>query len=224
MTKPANGWNDAPSQTATFDLPLDLAEGTLLYARARVLDPNGAVGLRESEHFAVADDATAPVIDDFSARLAGAPVTHLFIGEELYLELRARDGETEVKTVALELDRTDLFPGTLTATLVTGTTDLYRTGTLAVPAGMTTFIPITRQGDDRRLGRQRQRADDRIPDRARARPRSAAGALEGAVAGGAVAGGLRVDRVLAGRGAAAAASTRATSTSTSTATPSPADW
>ncbi|HET9765405.1 MAG TPA: Ig-like domain-containing protein, partial [Thermoanaerobaculia bacterium] len=142
VTRPANGWNDAPSRTATFDLPLDIAEGTRLYARARVLDPNGATGLRESEHFAVADDATPPVIDDFSARLAGAPVTHLFIGEEFYLELRARDGETKLKTVALELDRTDLFPGTLTATLVTGTTDLYRTGTLVVPAGMTSFIPI----------------------------------------------------------------------------------
>src|SRR4029079_12450167 len=40
VTKPANGWGDAPSQTATFDLPLDFAEGTRLYARARVLDSN----------------------------------------------------------------------------------------------------------------------------------------------------------------------------------------
>ncbi len=224
VTKPANGWNDAPSQTATFDLPLDLAEGTLLYARARVLDPNGAVGLRESEHFAVADDATAPVIDDFSARLAGAPVTHLFIGEEFYLELRARDGETKVKTVALELDRTDLFPGTLTATLVTGTTDLYRTGTLVVPAGMTTFIPIHAKATLADWGGNGIEQDDRIPDRARARPRSAAGALEGAVAGARC--GRRATRRPGPRRArrCCCGSTRATSTSTSTATRSPADW
>src|SRR5262249_22581326 len=90
-TRPAHGLGAAPSQPASFDLALDLPEGARLYVRARVLDASGAVGVRESEHFAVADDAAPPVVDDFTTRLAGAPVTHLFIGEEFYLEVRAHD-------------------------------------------------------------------------------------------------------------------------------------
>ncbi|MGH9362991.1 MAG: Ig-like domain-containing protein, partial [Thermoanaerobaculia bacterium] len=142
VTRPASGWNDAPSQTFTFTLPLDIAEGKQLYVRARVLDSNGAVGVRESERAPVADDAAPAVVDDFSARLDGAPVTHLFIGEEFYLEIKARDLETAVKELVLELDRTDLFPEALTATKVPGTTDLYRTATLVVPPGMSAALPV----------------------------------------------------------------------------------
>ena len=111
--KPDNGWDDAPSQAATFQLPLDIEEGTRLYVVARVQDTSqglGSTGERESEHFAIADDATPPVIDDFSVRLAGAPVTHLFIGEQFYFELRAHDAETAVGEVALELQCSELFP------------------------------------------------------------------------------------------------------------------
>src|SRR6185369_15361712 len=118
-------------------------EGTRLYVRARVLDPNGAAGVRESERFAVADDATPVVVDDFSARLAGAPVTSLFIGEDFVFEIKVHDGETAVKALTLTLDRNDLFPGSLTATLVPGTTDLYRTATLTVPSGFTSPIPVS---------------------------------------------------------------------------------
>jgi len=66
VQRPATGWNDAPSQTFTFSLPIDLAEGTPLYVRARVIDSNGSTGLKESGHFPVADDATPVVVDDFS--------------------------------------------------------------------------------------------------------------------------------------------------------------
>src|SRR6185369_7140723 len=143
ITRPSSGWNDAPSQTFTFALPLTIPEGTRLYVRARVLDPNGAAGVRESERFAVADDATPVVVDDFSARLAGAPVTSLFIGEDFVFEIKVHDGETAVKALTLTLDRSDLFPGSLTATLVPGTTDLYRTATLTVPSGFTSPIPVS---------------------------------------------------------------------------------
>jgi len=142
VTRPTGGWNAAPSETASFQIPLSLAEGTRLYFRARVIDPNGAVGITESERFAVADDNTPVVIDDFSVRLGGAPVTHLFIGEEFYLEVKAHDAETGISTVTLSLDRTDLFPQALTATLVPGTKDLYRSATLVVPAGMKDPIPV----------------------------------------------------------------------------------
>ncbi|MFL6203112.1 MAG: carboxypeptidase regulatory-like domain-containing protein, partial [Thermoanaerobaculia bacterium] len=143
VQRPATGWNDAPSQTFTFTLPIDIEEGTGLYARARVLDSNGSVGLKESDRLAVTDDAAPAEVDDFSARLAGAPVTHLFIGEEFYLEIKARDRETAIQSMVLELDRTDLFPGPISAAKVTGTTDLYRTGMLTVPPGMSSPIPIT---------------------------------------------------------------------------------
>ncbi len=143
VTRPAGGWSQAASQTAPFSLPLDIEEGTQLFVRARVIDSNGAVGSTESDRFAVADDAAPAEVEDFSAHLAGAPVTHLFIGEEFVLEVKARDQETAIKEVVLELDRTDLFPDALALTKVPGTPDIYRSATLTVPPGMSEPLPVT---------------------------------------------------------------------------------
>ncbi|HWM74328.1 MAG TPA: carboxypeptidase regulatory-like domain-containing protein, partial [Nocardioides sp.] len=142
VSRPAKGWYDASAQAFDLQLPITIAEGTVLFVRALVIDSDGAVGMVEGEHFAVADDDQAPVIDDFSVRLAGAPVTHLFIGEDFYIELKARDVETGIQEITLHLDRVDIFPQALTATLVPGTKDLYRTGTLTVPPGFTDPIPV----------------------------------------------------------------------------------
>jgi len=142
VMRPVKGWYDAASEAFDFQLPLTIPEGTVLFVRALVIDSDGAVGTVETARFTVNDDDQAPVIDDFSVRLAGAPVTHLFIGEEFYIELKARDVETAIQAITLRLDRTDLFPQALSAMLVAGTKDLYRTGTLTVPTGITGPVPI----------------------------------------------------------------------------------
>jgi hypothetical protein len=143
VTRPPGGWADLTSQTFTFTLPIDLPEGDVLTARARALDPDGAVGEAVSEAVAVADDATPPVVEELSARLAGAPVTTLFIGEEAWIEVRAFDGETAVRSLAATLDRTDLFPEPLTLTPVAGAPDVYRSQVLRMPAGITEPTPVT---------------------------------------------------------------------------------
>ena len=68
--------------------------------------------------------------------------TELGVSPEFPDEVEAAAAEAARDPVMPELDRTDLFPGPLSATKVTGTQDLYRTGTLTVPPGMSVPIPV----------------------------------------------------------------------------------
>ncbi|MFH1177056.1 MAG: Ig-like domain-containing protein, partial [Acidobacteriota bacterium] len=141
VRRPASGsWSDLAVQSFDVKLPLTLAEGTGLLARARATDSHGAAAPGESEWAVVADDAAAPVLSSLVARLAagGAARSHFTIGEELVLELRARDGETAVQAVAVSFDRPEVFPSPLAATLVRGSSDLYRTATRRVPVDVFT--------------------------------------------------------------------------------------
>src|SRR6185369_13308668 len=57
------------------------------------------------------------------------------IGQKLVLEFRARDAETAVDASTVVVTFDDVFPAT-PATLVAGTTDLYRTAELTVPSSI----------------------------------------------------------------------------------------
>jgi hypothetical protein len=145
VTRPASGlWADLAPQSFDFQLPLDVAEGAPLYLVARAIDSQGAAGSLESARHPVADDATPAHVEDLVAKLeGGGPETVFFLGERFYFELRASDDETAVDTVAVALDRTDLFPEPLAVTPVAGTPGLYRTSTLTVPVDLVTAeVPL----------------------------------------------------------------------------------
>ncbi|MEO1087923.1 MAG: hypothetical protein AAFY88_27125, partial [Acidobacteriota bacterium] len=115
-----------------FTIDIDTPEATPLYARAIVIDSQGAVAEAESDRFAVADDAAPPTIDSVVAKRGdGANELLFFIGEQLRIEFRARDAETAVDTLEVSFDRDDILGGPLTATRVSG--DLYRTPFVTVP-------------------------------------------------------------------------------------------
>ena len=73
------------------------------------------------------------------ARLSGSasPASQFFIGQKLVLEFRARDAETAVRTASIALSA--VFASPQAATLVGGTTNLYRTAELTVPATVPHF-------------------------------------------------------------------------------------
>ena len=78
----------------------------------------------------MADDQGDPVIEAIVVRSTadGEPRSLFYIGQELVIELTARDAETEIMAVEVSIDPTDIFPSPLTGNRVTG--NLYRTEAL----------------------------------------------------------------------------------------------
>ncbi len=136
VTRPPTGWLDLVPPDFDTSIPVSMAEGTSLFFRVKATDTLGAAATVESLRFAVAHDPNPPTIDSFVARAAGAssPATRFTIGQKFVVEFRARDAETAVQTVSLALS--DVFASPQAATLVAGTTNLYRTGELTVPTGL----------------------------------------------------------------------------------------
>jgi hypothetical protein len=134
LTRPAAGWPALPPPIFTATIPIATPDGTLLFFRVKATDVLGATATAESARFAVAHDPNAPVVDSLVARLSGAssPASQFFIGQKLVVEFRARDAETAVRATSLALSA--VFTSPQAATLVGGTTDLYRTAELTVPA------------------------------------------------------------------------------------------
>ncbi|HQQ77162.1 MAG TPA: Ig-like domain-containing protein, partial [Thermoanaerobaculia bacterium] len=134
LAKPAAGWAALPPPVFASAIPITTAEGTSLFFRVKATDSLGASVTAESLRFAVAHDPNAPSVDSFVARLSGSasPSSQFFIGQKFVLEFRARDSETALRTTSIALS--GVFPSPLLAALVGGTTNLYRTVELTVPA------------------------------------------------------------------------------------------
>ncbi|HTS02925.1 MAG TPA: Ig-like domain-containing protein, partial [Thermoanaerobaculia bacterium] len=134
VAKPPGGWTSLAPPVFASAIPLATPDGTLLFFRVRATDALGASATAESARFAVAHDANPPVVDSLVARLSGAssPSSLFYIGQKLVLEFRARDAETAVRTTSVALS--GVFSSPQAATLVGGTTNLYRTAELTVPA------------------------------------------------------------------------------------------
>lgn len=137
------GWHDAQAQSFSLALPLDAEPGTAVFGRVRAIDADGVAGIGDSPHLPVVADTTPPVIADLSLRLAGSPVQAAFIGEDVYFEVRASDAETGIHELAPQARPAGHLPGPLAATLVTGTTDLYRSGVFSVPETLTAPATVT---------------------------------------------------------------------------------
>ena len=136
VQRPASGsWADLPAPT--FDLAIAMAqpEGSELLFRAIAVDSAGSRVSVDSMHFSVVHDPNPPVVEGLVVRSSpgGTPGSLFHIGDVVSIEFRARDAETAVKTVSVSFDRSDIFPSPQPATVVPGTTNLYRTGTLTVP-------------------------------------------------------------------------------------------
>lgn len=128
---PSGSWADMSPLEYDLVIPLTAAEGTALIARATVTDSRGASGSADSISFLVVDDQAPPTIEGPVARKPGHPATSLYyIGETIVLELRARDTETAVSSVSLSFS--EHFAPQV-ATLIAGSTNLYRTPELVVP-------------------------------------------------------------------------------------------
>lgn len=128
---PSGSWTDLGPLEYDLVIPLTAAEGTALVARVTAIDSRGASGSADSTSFLVADDQAPPTIEGPVARKPGHPATSLYyIGETIVLELRARDTETAVSSVSLSFS--EHFAPQV-ATLVAGSTNLYRTPELVVP-------------------------------------------------------------------------------------------
>ncbi len=139
LERPAGGWSALAPQVLSFTVPLTEAEGSTLSVVARVTDGKGATGVREAT-FAVADDAGTPVLSDLVARRPdGSTATSFVIGDSFVLEVRARDAETAIRSVAIATAG-GVFPAALDAVRV-ATTDVFRTAAVTVPGSLT--VPVT---------------------------------------------------------------------------------
>ncbi|MEO8584735.1 MAG: Ig-like domain-containing protein [Acidobacteriota bacterium] len=134
LTRPAGGWAVLPPPVFAAAIPIATTDGTSLFFRVKATDSLGSSTTSESARFAVVHDPNPPTIDSFVARLSGAssPASQFFIGQKLVLEFRARDAETAVRAASLTLS--GVFTSPQAVTLVGGTTNLYRTAELTVPA------------------------------------------------------------------------------------------
>ncbi|MEO8056478.1 MAG: Ig-like domain-containing protein, partial [Acidobacteriota bacterium] len=134
LTKPGAGWAALPPPVFAAAIPIATPDGTSLFFRVKATDSLGASATAESARFAVLHDPNPPTLDSFVARLSGAssPSSQFFIGQKLVLEFRARDAETAVRATSIALS--GVFASPQSSTLVGGTTDLYRTAELTVPA------------------------------------------------------------------------------------------
>ncbi|HKC25324.1 MAG TPA: hypothetical protein VKF32_11315, partial [Thermoanaerobaculia bacterium] len=142
VTKLPSGWADLAPPALDVTIPLSLAEGTRLVVRVTVIDSKGASVNATSAAFAVADDANAPSVTSLVAKRSGTttPATLFTIGQRFFLEARARDAETAVKAVSVSFD--GVFAGPVAASLVAGTTDLYRTAEQTVPTSVATRTSV----------------------------------------------------------------------------------
>lgn len=141
LDRPAEGWQALPPQAFSFTLPLAEPEGTALLVRARVTDGKGAAASRDAS-LAVADDAGLPAVTDLVAsRSTGEAATSFVIGDGLTIELRATDAETAVKTATVATTG-GVFPAEVALGRV-GASDLFRSGTLTVPASVTEPVTVT---------------------------------------------------------------------------------
>jgi hypothetical protein len=142
LQRPAGGWIELPAQSFDFTLPLSRPEGEQLFVRVELVDPQGGEAALDSAPFAVADDAAAPGVARFEARLIdGSSPAVFFIGRELRFEVEAGDAETAVKAVTVTVD-SSLLPSPLVAAPVTGSPGLYRTDPVTVPASAAELTEI----------------------------------------------------------------------------------
>ncbi|HUF85492.1 MAG TPA: Ig-like domain-containing protein [Acidimicrobiia bacterium] len=143
LQRPAGGWAELPAQSFDFTLPLARPEGEPLFVRVELVDPQGGKAALDSSPFVVADDAAAPGVTRFEARLVdGSSPAVFFIGRELRFEVEASDAETAVKAVTVTVDRTDLLASPLVAAPVPGSPGLYRTEAVTVPASAAELTEI----------------------------------------------------------------------------------
>ncbi|MGV8042382.1 MAG: Ig-like domain-containing protein [Thermoanaerobaculaceae bacterium] len=148
VARPASGsWSDLDPQAVELTVPLNTAEGTQIVARATAIDSKNATGSAASPSFTVADDQAPPTLEGLIARRPGHPASSpYFIGQTIVLELRVRDAETAVNAVSLSFS--EHFPPQV-ATLVAGSSGLYRTPELTVPeVGGEVAITATAQATD----------------------------------------------------------------------------
>ncbi len=144
VTRPASGsWSDLAPQSFDFTVPLAEPEGTALYFRVRATDSFGATVAVDSAVATVADDQGAPLVESITVRSlgSGAVRTVVHFADQFYLEVRARDGETAIQTVTVDFDA--LFTGPITASRVSGASNLFRTATLTVPVGSPDDPPVS---------------------------------------------------------------------------------
>lgn len=148
VDRPAEGWGALPPQAFSFTIPIVEPEGTALFVRVRAVDSKGAAGAADAA-FVVADDAADPVVTDLVARRPnGDAATSFVIGETFVLEVTVHDSETGVKGLVVATSG-GFLPPTLAATRV-GTTDLFRTESVTVPATLTepVHVVVTATAED----------------------------------------------------------------------------
>ena len=133
VPRPAGGWEALVPPVVPFRVPLDQVEASTLFVRVRALDSQGALAQSESARFLVVDDATDARVDGVAAvDRDGVSRLAFFIGDELHLELRAWDEETDVREVTVTWDREDVLGPSLTA-IRTGDADRWATPAVVVP-------------------------------------------------------------------------------------------
>ena len=137
-SRPAGGWPAAPAVTLTAVLPKDIPEGVALQAFSDVRDGQGALASASSEPLPVADDQTPP---QMSGGLVGdsnaAPRPFHQLGDSIQVQVRALDGESQVKSVKVSFEPAELF-GAAPMTLVRyDNFDRFR---LAAPRRLTSYL------------------------------------------------------------------------------------
>ncbi|MHB8797109.1 MAG: carboxypeptidase regulatory-like domain-containing protein, partial [Thermoanaerobaculia bacterium] len=148
VDRPAEGWGALPAQVFSLVLPITEPEGTAFFVRVRAVDSKGVAGTADAA-FAVADDAIDPAVSGLVARRPdGDAATSFVIGETFVLEVTVHDSETGVKGLVVTTSGGTL-PPTLVATRV-GTTDLFRTESVTVPATLTepVHVVVTATAED----------------------------------------------------------------------------
>jgi len=125
LSKGAGTWPEVTPPQFTFVLPQSWEEGTQFYFHGSVRDSQNIVAFTDSSTLPVADDATDAQIVSFAAKKSGVPALQFFIGEKLQFEVLARDFETAIKAVNIEIDRSDIFPALVATTTATGSNAGY---------------------------------------------------------------------------------------------------
>ncbi|MFI5167823.1 MAG: Ig-like domain-containing protein, partial [Thermoanaerobaculales bacterium] len=149
VSRPASGsWSDLAPPTFDFTIPVGLAEGSELFVRATAVDSYGGQVTLDSAHFAVAHDATPPVVDNLILRNAAtkSTTTRLSIGDTFFVEFRAHDAETAVSSASVAFS--SVFTASVPAVLVPGSGNLYRSGVLTVPVVDQTTVAATASAHD----------------------------------------------------------------------------
>ena len=141
LERPVAGWIALPIQSFEFTVPLEVDGGTGVSITVKAVDSLGDATQRLLGA-AVAADTTKPIIDSFLVRGVDNSSTSSFtIGQKFVIELRARDGETAVQSVSLNLAG-DVLSGPRALFLVSGSGNLYRTAVMTAP-GVVSPVTIT---------------------------------------------------------------------------------